>query len=376
MLDQNPRNNHPLNQNLLNQALESGHALWLEYDDLHYVRFVDNYHGICRGTAVFDDLVVYGYPSIGRVLSLQSGLSSQFQAPFWMEEKVDGFNVRIFKLNNRILALSRGGFICPFTTDRITDFIDAGVFEHQPSSVLCGEVVGPDNPYMDGEVPYIKEDIQFFVFDIGAINETRLAAYSEKAALIDQYQLPSVPRFGRFEMKDLSQIRDILLQLNEDYREGVIFKEDSRRDHRAKYTTANINIADIQSGANTMFDLPPEYFINRLARLALFMDDHDIANTQALQQQLGNAYMEGLLFAVRQLHAHHKVFRTFRCRFHERENAVKLLARLNEAGNHVQITMHDLSLDSSGYWLLEFDKVFAKSSGTLSSSLKGSLLFD
>jgi putative ATP-dependent DNA ligase len=106
------------------------------------------------------------------------------------------------------------------------------------------------------------------------------------------------------------------------------------------------------------------------------MDDHDIANTQALQQQLGNAYMEGLLFAVRQLHAHHKVFRTFRCRFHERENAVKLLARLNEAGNHVQITMHDLSLDSSGYWLLEFDKVFAKSSGTLSSSLKGSLLFD
>ena len=365
-----------LDQNLLNEAIESRHALWVEYDELRYVRFVDHYHGVCRGTAVFDDLVVYGYPSIGRVLSLQSGLNSQFQAAFWMEEKVDGFNVRIFKLNNRILALTRGGFICPFTTDRILDFIKPGVFEHQPGLVLCGEVAGPDNPYMDGDVPYIKQDVQFFVFDIGAFNEIRFAAYSEKEALIDQYQLPSVQRFGRFELKDLPQIREILLGLNKDCREGVIFKEDSSRDHRAKYTTANINIADIQSGAYTTFDLPPEYFINRLARLALFMDDHGIANSQALQQQLGGAFVEGLLLAVQQVHEHHKVFRTFRCRFHARENAVKLLARLNEVGGHVQITMHDLRKDDSGYWLLEFDKVFAKTSGTLSSSLKGNLLFD
>jgi putative ATP-dependent DNA ligase len=325
---------------------------------------------------VFDDLVVYGYPSIGRVLSLHAGLSSQFQAAFWMEEKVDGFNVRIFKLNNRILALTRGGFICPFTTDRILDFIDADVFEHQPGLVLCGEVAGPDNPYMDGDMPYIKRDVQFFVFDIGAFNDTRFADYGKKAALIDQYRLPSVARFGRFELKDLAQIREILLRLNEDCREGVIFKEDSTRDHRAKYTTANINIADILSGATTTFDLPPEYFINRLARLVLFMDDHGVANSQVLQQQLGNAFMTGLLEAVQQVHEHHKVFRTFRCRFHARENAVKLLARLNEIGGHMQITMHELRKDDSGYWLLEFDKVFAKTSGTLSSSLKGSLLFD
>lgn len=365
-----------LDQNLLNQALQTRHALWTEYDELRYVRFVDHYHGVCRGTAVFDDVVVYGYPSIGRVLSLQSGLTSQFHAPFWMEEKVDGFNVRIIKLNNRILALTRGGFICPFTTDRIVDFIDAGIFEHQPGIVLCGEVAGPDNPYMDGEVPYIAEDVQFFIFDVGGFNEPRFVSYNEKVELIDQYQLPSVQRFGRFELADLPKIREILLRLNEDGREGVIFKEDSTKDHRAKYTTANINIADVESGAYTMFDLPPEYFINRLARLVLFMDDHEVANSLTLQQQLGSAFVKGLLAAVQQVHEHHKVFRTFRCRFHDRENAVKLLARLNEAGNHVQITMHELRLDDRGYWLLEFDKVFAKSGGTLGSSLKGSLLFD
>lgn len=360
----------------ITQALESRRAVWEKYDDQRYVRFVDDFHGIRRGTAVFDDQVVHGYPSIGRVMSLQSGLGQQFSAPFWMEEKVDGFNVRVFQINHQILALSRGGFICPFTTDRILDFVDPTVFEREPGVVLCGEVAGPDNPYMEGAIPYIEKDVRFFVFDIGAFNQAHFAAYTEKERIIEQYQLPSVPRFGRFEMKDLPRIQAILLRLNEQYREGVIFKEDSTRDHRAKYTTANINIVDIESGAYTLFDLPAEYFTNRLARLVLFMEDQGVAGDLALQQQLGGAYVKGLLEAVRQVNEHHKVFRTFRCRFRQRENAVKLLQRLSEIGNHVQITMHDLKQEGDGYWLLEFDKMFPKSSGTLGSSLKGSLSFD
>lgn len=365
-----------LEQRQIENALQSHRAVWVEYDGLRYVRFVDDFHGIYRGTAVFDDLVVYGYPSIGRVLSLRSGLESQFRAPFWIEEKVDGFNVRIFRLNNQILALTRGGFICPFTTDRVLDFIDPTAFEHQPGMVLFGEVAGPDNPYMESDISYIKEDVELFVFDIGAFNQTRFAAYRDKEAIINQYQLPSVQRFGRFELQDLPQIREILLQLNEQYREGVIFKEDSNGDHRAKYTTANINMVDIELGAYTMFDLPAEYFIHRLARMAIFMDDHAIPDSQALQQRLGGAFMKGLLEAVQQVHEQHKVSRTFRCRFRQRENANKLLQRLNEAGGHVQITLHELVEDDKGYWRLEFDKVFSRSSGTLGSSLKGSLLFD
>jgi len=364
-----------LDQGFVDKALESHRAVWTEYDGLRYVRFVDDYQGVCRGTAVFDNQVVYGYPSIGRVLALQSGLKGQFRAPFWMEEKVDGFNVRIFKLNHRILALTRGGFICPFTTDRIPDLMPSGVFEHEPGIVLCGEVVGPDNPYMEGSVPYIKEDVELFVFDIGAISQKQFMVYPEKESVITRYQLPSVRRFGRFELEDLPQISETLLQLNSEFREGVIFKEDSPRDHRAKYTTSNINIVDIEAGAYTMFDLPPEYFKNRIARLVLFLDEQGVSNTLALQQQLGTAYVRGLMEAIQQVHDHHKVFRTFRCRFRERENAVKLLEHLSDIGGHVQITLHELK-EANGYWLLEFDKVFPKSSGTLGSLLKGSLLFD
>ncbi|KPJ89312.1 MAG: ATP-dependent DNA ligase [Gammaproteobacteria bacterium SG8_11] len=364
-----------INQDFIDKALAAHRAVWSEYDGLRYVRFVDDFQGICRGTVVFGDQVVYGYPSIGRVLALNSGLRGQFHAPFWMEEKVDGFNVRLIKLNHRLLALTRGGFICPFTTDRIVDLLNPHVFEHEPDIVLCGEVVGPDNPYMEGSVPYIKQDVELFVFDIGAINQKRFMGYADKESLIERYQLPSVQRFGRFQINDLPKIGEILLQLNIEYREGVIFKEDSPRDHRAKYTTSNINIVDIEAGAYTMFDLPPEYFKNRIARLVLFMDEQGLSSTVELQQQLGEAYVRGLLEAIQQVHEHHKVFRTFRCRFRQRENAVKLLKHLSEIGGHVQITLRELK-EQDGYWLLEFDKVFPKSSGTLSSLLKGSLLFD
>lgn len=364
-----------LPESLLEDALKAHRAQWAEYDDLRYIRFVDDYKGITRGTAVFDNKAVFGYPSIGRVLSLQSGLHSQFTAPFWMEEKVDGFNVRIVHLNNRVLALSRGGFICPFTTDRAEDLVDISIFSHEPDVVLCAEVAGPGNPYMDGGVPYIKDDVEMFVFDIGYVNHSGFAEYKDKEAAISRYGLPSVPRFGRFQAADVKRVSEILLQLNDEYREGVIFKEDSPRDYRAKYTTSNIDVMDIGAGAFTMFDLPPEYFKHRITRLVLFMDEHGIANSAQFRQRLGAAYLDGLFQAVQQIHEHHKVFRTFRCRFRQRENAVKLLDRLSQIGNHVQIILRELH-QQDGYWLLEFDKVFAKTSGTLSSLLKGSLMFD
>jgi len=364
-----------LPKSLLDDALNAHRAVWAGFDDLNYVRFVDDFKGVTRGTAVFDDMAIFGYPSIGRVLSLQSGLQNQFAAPFWMEEKVDGFNVRVFHLNNRILALSRGGFVCPFTTDRISDLLDINIFNHEPDIVLCAEVAGPDNPYMDGGVPYIKEDVRMFVFDIGYANHSGFAAYKDKEAHIHNFQLPFAQSFGRFHAEDVQRIREIVLRLNSEYREGVVFKEDSPRDYRAKYTTSNIDIVDIEAGAFTMFDLPPEYFKNRMTRLVLFMDEQGIANTQELQQRLGAAYLDGLFEAVQQIHEHHKVFRTFRCRFRQRENAVKLLDRLSEIGNHVQIVLRELKRQDE-YWLLEFDKIFAKTSGTLSSLLKGSLMFD
>ena len=43
--------------------------------------------------------------------------------------KVDGYNVRIVRLAGRLVPFTRGGFVCPFTDDRLAD-----VSPHPPSS--------------------------------------------------------------------------------------------------------------------------------------------------------------------------------------------------------------------------------------------------
>jgi putative ATP-dependent DNA ligase len=364
-----------LDEKLIEQALSDGSAVRAEYDGLHYIQFVDDTKKVPRGTVSFDGRVVYGYGKIGRVLSLESGLKAQFSHPFWVEEKIDGFNVRIVKVRDRIIALTRGGYVCAFTTDRIDDLLNTAIFDKHPDLVICGEVAGPENPYMDDGPPFIAEDVRLFVFDMNRWDERKFLSNEEKVHLMEVFQLPTPQRFGRFSVADVEKIKQILLKLNSEWREGVVFKEDSPRNHRAKYTTTNANIIDIKAGAQNLLDLPSEYFTNRILRLVLFLEEQGIERTEELSQRLGDAYINGLFEAIKQVHNQNKVTRTYRCRFRNRDNAFKLIKHLESAAGHVQLEMQDLR-EEGGFWKLKFERTFAKSSGQLSSLLKGRLMYD
>ncbi|HKJ10674.1 MAG TPA: RNA ligase, partial [Gammaproteobacteria bacterium] len=187
----------------LEQALRARKARHAAFEGLQYHLFNDDCPDFPRGTAVFDDQVVYGYPRIGRILALNPALAEQFAGPFWMEEKVDGYNVRIVRVQGRAVALTRGGFICPFTTDRLVDLMDLSVFDSEPDLVVCGEVAGPDNPYLESSAPFVAEDVQLFVFDFMRRNEPDFLSHERKRALLDRFGLPPVQDFGRFAPGDL-----------------------------------------------------------------------------------------------------------------------------------------------------------------------------
>lgn len=360
----------------LNEALEKGCAKWEELYGLRYIRFSDDYKHIPRGTAVFNNITVWGYPHIGRILILQSGITEQFSDPFWVEEKVDGYNVRVFRLGDRILALTRGGFICPFTTDRIPDLLDIALFESLPEIVVCGEMAGPDNPYLSGGTPVIDEDVALLVFDFMRINKTGFLAQHDKMLYIDTYNLPSVNIFGRYDKEALPEIRNIILQLNEEGREGVIFKDDSAANRRAKYVTGRSDISDISLTAQNLLELPPEYFTNRILRLTLFLKEHGLdTNTTLVSKQLGSALLNGLLEAIYQYQMEHKVYHTHRCRFLEHSNAILLVDQLRHIQRQTQIVQRDLHREGK-YWVLEFDKIYPTMSGLLGHLLSGGLVFD
>lgn len=359
----------------IDQALKEGSARSSTFDDLSYAHFIDDLKQVQRGTAVFEEGIVYGYPRIGRMLVLQSGLAAQFSAPFWMEEKIDGFNVRIVRTQGKMIALTRGGYICPFTTDRLPDLLDLSIFEQEPDLIVCGEVAGPDNPYLETSPPFIGEDVRLFVFDLMRLSQPGFLPQEEKIKLIEHYQLPSTEIFGRFTTEDLARIHDILLRLNDEWREGVVFKEDSPRNHRAKYVTSNSSISDIHAGGYSLVDLPPPYFTNRILRLALFLEEQGLGRPREVDRQMGAAFLQGVQEAIQQYQAEQKVYRTFRCRFRSRVNAKRMMKHLKRAAGHVHISQRDLRREG-GYWLLEFDRIYPALTGLLSNLLRGGVVFD
>jgi putative ATP-dependent DNA ligase len=133
MDDKTPAERRKL-KDLVNAARQEGRARDERLGHWSYRRFTHNYQSIPAG-------------KIGRMFHLGQGLDANFACPFWVEEKVDGYNVRIFAHENEVLAVTRRGYICPFTTDRIKDFININLFTVYPNLIVCAEVAGPENPY-------------------------------------------------------------------------------------------------------------------------------------------------------------------------------------------------------------------------------------
>ncbi|GAB6042985.1 RNA ligase [Endothiovibrio diazotrophicus] len=367
----------PLDAASLVEAREKRRVIDEEYYGLRYQRLRDVIHGVPRGTALFDGRTVYGYPQIGRVLRLDSGLAEQFEAPVWAEEKVDGYNVRIFRLDGELIGLSRGGFICPFTCDRAGDFIDPALFDDHPDLVLCGEMAGPGNPYMEGYPPYVEEDVKLFIFDMMRLDRPGFLPQAERMALAERYRLPQPEIFGRFELDQVAPLEEILLTINDDGREGIVLKEDSPRAKRAKYVTSNTSVSDIRLTAHEMLDLPPEYFTNRILRLVLFMDEEGLTRDAELHRQLGEAFLGGLFDSVRQYKEEGRVYHRYRCRFHSRENAERLITRLTATAKRSQVRIVQQRLEhDGGHWLLEFDKEFLRIGGAFGHLMGGGLVFD
>ncbi len=347
------------------------------YRGWDYLRLAEDCKDLPRGTLIADRRIIYGYPHIGRLLALQPGLREQFTQPFWVEEKVDGYNVRIARLNGLTLAFTRGGYVCPYTTDRLPDLLDLSVFDHEPELVICAEVAGPDNPYLESSPAFVTRDVQLFVFDCLRLDRPDFLPPPQTYALAERHRLPTVQHYGRHAPEDNAALLALLRRLDTEQREGVVFKEEAPQPRRAKYVTGSANLQDIEATATDLLDLPPEYFTGRILRLALFLKELGLEQGETIQRRLGSAFLDGLLRAMRQYESEQRCYTTFRCRLRSRDNALALLTHLDHVTGHkVQIVQRDLREENDGYWMLEFDRSYPALNGLLSHLRHGGLIFD
>ncbi len=89
-----------------------------EFDGITYYRVVKRVGQLSKGIVVTDAEIIFAFPRIARILQLENGIKLTFTNPFYVEEKVDGYNVRIAKIEGRVFAFTRGSYGCPFSTDR------------------------------------------------------------------------------------------------------------------------------------------------------------------------------------------------------------------------------------------------------------------
>ncbi|AIU69671.1 ATP-dependent DNA ligase [Thermococcus eurythermalis] len=330
-----------------------------EFEGIRYVRFRDSARNFRRGTVVFETGdVVLGFPHIKRIVQLRNGINRVFKSrPFYVEEKVDGYNVRAVKVKDRILALTRGGFVCPFTTERILDFINEEFFKDYPNLVLAGEMAGPESPYLVEGPPYVKEDIEFFLFDIQEKGTGRSLPVDERLTLAEEYGIPHVETFGIYDRSKIDELYELIERLSRERREGIVMKTPDMK-RVAKYVTPYANINDIKIGSHIFFDLPHGYFMGRIKRLAFYLAEKHVKGEEfdEYAKALGKALLRPFVESIHEVANGGEVEEVFTVRVKNISTAHKMVTHFERLG--VKIHIEDIEDLKNGYWRVTFKRVY------------------
>src|SRR5574341_698963 len=220
------------------ESIERHDVIQEEFDDIYFYRVAKKIGILGKGTIITQEGIIFDFPHIARILHLENGIGKAYTKLFYIEEKVDGYNVRVARIQGRVLAFSRSAYVCPFSTDRIADFLDVKkIFDENPGLIVCGEFAGPDNPYNIEHPPYVKKDIQFFAFDLMMINKPNNMPVEERYKLFDVYGIPTVRRFGRFSASDISALKKVINELEQTGCEGIVIKPIHSVEKLLKYVT-------------------------------------------------------------------------------------------------------------------------------------------
>jgi len=231
------------------------------------LRFEKETSGIEAGTVVFETgEIVFGYPKIRRPLMLAAAIKRHFSDIVAVEEKMNGHNVRILSLNGEIVALTRGGFICPYSTEVASQKIPEDVFEKNPQMVLCGEMVGPENPYVSTAI-YPTDSIDFYLFDIAEKNCRNTLGVHKTHEFAEEFGLQATAFLGEFHKESAAdRIKRIVIKLGRQGREGVVMKDPENIMPPLKYTSSPSNCSDLAVAFRYYNDYALDFFVSRAVR--------------------------------------------------------------------------------------------------------------
>ncbi len=347
-------------------AFYKGKLVFFNWKNKNFFRLNKDFKTYPIGTFFNNKLFIPGYPHIPRIYILKTGLKRYLKYPFYAEEKIEGYNVRLIKIDDEILAFTRRGYICPFATDRWEDFLPQlpDFFNNHKDLIICAEVAGPGNPFVSEYPSYIKEDVNFFVFDFIKEGTGEFLSVSEKIKLLEKYKLNCPEINGPFDPeRDYIKIRELIKRYHIEKREGIVFKPDYNGS-RVKYVTPFSNLADLKVVFPYLGEIDPHFISLRLIRLALNLYEFEEFKEEVYKVLGQNIFEEALKFFKME-----KPFQeTFKIKFKKESNFLSMLAHFRIAKINIEIKKTEWK---NGYFNVEFVKIYPRATQFWKTKLEG-----
>lgn len=242
---------------------------WGGHDD--FFRFTTNVGRIDEGSVLIREEdcfeVIQGFPKIKRAIMLAPAIESHFEgiSSVIVEEKMNGYNVRVIEHKDKLVAFTRSGHVCPYSSDRANRLLERDLFRDHPEYVVYGEMVGPDNPYVPKDI-YGVDSLEFFVFDIRYKDGGTMPVH-DRRKLAEEYGFTQVELLGEFGLAEAAdRIREIIVELGKTEHEGVVIKDPAMVLQPLKYTSSQSNCADLRHGFRFYNESGKDYLFARVVR--------------------------------------------------------------------------------------------------------------
>ncbi len=311
---------------------------WGRYEYL--LRFDKEISHMERGTVLYEQdssfEMITGFPKIRRAMVLDPTVKKHFIGleKVAVEEKMNGYNVRIAAVNNDILAITRSGYVCPYTTQKANEKLNLKFFEDFPELVLYAEMIGPDNPYISKDI-YNVESVEFYIFDVREKNSGQPFSIGKKQEILKKYGFFQVKFFGEIPLETApEEIVKIVRKLGEKEHEGVVIKDPEMILSPIKYTSSQSNCSDLRHAFKFYNEAGRDYMLSRIVREGFQTVEwnENEADFEKRCMQLGKSILNPLSESIKNVKEGRRLFEEARIRVRDLKTVENFQEFLNRLG--------------------------------------------
>ncbi len=312
--------------------------------------------------------IARGFPKIKRTLVLGECVKRHFEkSEVAVEEKINGYNVRIMKIGKNIYAITRRGYICPYTTERARELINIEFFKDWPEFMLCCEAAGLESPHVPKEI-YGKK-LDFYLFDIRNSKTNEPMSLEEKIKIAEEYGFKLARVFGVWSGEKLiEESIKIIKELDREGREGIVLKDIEMKKKAVKYTTSYCNCSDLEYGFRYFNDLGRDFVLTRAVREGFQSFELDNSEDRVKRyERVGKAIVDGIIGSIEEVNKSGKLKERAKLRFKSKEVMelyIQHTKRLTRA-NFEYAGIED------GYHILYIEKYMASTSDRIKNLISG-----